>query len=236
MDVVILFHKTCPTSIKLLEALRRENLLDRVELVDVGVYPFEAVSRGMVSVPAIYINDKIFDFGPINIDRAVKLIKKTLENESAYSYNPKEKLVNTVLDNLFLAITTYLSESLTPLLEYLPLVELLEVKGEKFESFKKEIEKEEKEILGEIGEKLVRVIAYNFIKELYWINKRKLKWKEFTEIYSDEVLKHWFLARSTIARIGLNLDRFYLVIDEKIKQFKKLLYEKWDRYWENILK
>ena len=58
-DLRIYIHKSCPTSIRLLELLREEGIIEKFDIVDVE-------EKGYVSVPTLEIEDKVVDFGPID--------------------------------------------------------------------------------------------------------------------------------------------------------------------------
>ncbi len=94
---VILYHKSCPTSLKLLKRLKDKKLLNSVELVDCGQNVLRAVGEGAVSVPTVKINGGTIDFGPIDFGNVINAIKNRLVTR--VTRDIREEIAYTILDN-----------------------------------------------------------------------------------------------------------------------------------------
>ncbi len=66
--------------------------------------------------------------------------------------------------------------------------------------------KEGEKYLEEWKDKMLRVIAANFIRELYFLYERKLSNEEIMSKYPLEVFAHWLMIRGgTVGRVGLRI-------------------------------
>ena len=158
-----------------------------MDIVAVEKSPFKAISREYVSMPTIEVDREIFDFGPVDIHGFVQCIR---EKQSPYPTREiLDRIVATILDNIFLALSSYLRGDMSAILDYKPLVALPERNyGSKnvqlaFENIKEN----NKEIYRQIEAKLLKTIAYGFIKELYHIHRKKASHRLFPTIYIRDI-------------------------------------------------
>lgn len=236
----ILIHKTCPTSIKLLEFLEKLGVLDKAKIIDVEKEPFYAVSLGVVHVPAIIKDDEILDFGPIKFEALEKNLdtnNKTKTSPSSYE-ELIEIIYEDILDNIFLALSVFLREKISIVLNYKPTINKLKkhIDAHYLDTLIKYIKENDENLYRNIEEKLVKYIAFSFIKELYWIHNRKLSIEEFNNLYTPPVFAHWVLARGSISRIGLIQDiAKEPKTKKKLLQLRQKIQEKWEQYWSKIL-
>lgn len=71
----IYLHPKCYSSYRLYLFMRREGLLDRgVELIDTSKRPFIAISRGIISVPAVECDGRVVFQGMVDREILRKLI------------------------------------------------------------------------------------------------------------------------------------------------------------------
>ena len=222
----IYIHKTCPTSLKLLEALERENLLDRVQIIDVEERPFAAINIGVVSVPIIECDGEVIDFGPIKIEDVVKMVKRgEILKEKPSIEDAVKKILRIIRDNLFLALNMYIRESPEFILESKALQSALNLDEEDVEAIRKYVKERREKIYEEVEEKLLRTIVRNLEMEITMLEMGKIF--ESEEILKEHI-KHWIIARSSTARIGLiqpekiDLDNKVEKILKKFKEFSKI--------------
>jgi len=230
----IYIHKTCPTSIELINEIEKIGLKD-MDIVDVEKSPFKAISRGYVSVPTIEIDGEIFDFGPVDIQGFIQYIREKQSPDPTQEI--LDRIIATILDNIFLALSIYLRGDISAILDYKPLLALLErnygIKNVQL-AFKN-IQENNKEIYSQIEEKLLKTIAYGFIKELYYIHHKKLP-IDYFERYTYEIFLHWTLARSSISRIGLISCVDKQDFREKVLKLMDVIKENWYKYWDKVVK
>jgi len=238
MKFKIYYHESCPTSLKLLRLLKGRKLLEKVETIDVGQRPLKAISKGLVLVPAVLKGDELIDFGSVNMEKCASIIAgesfkedlKKIGIEDAVNY-----LIHDILDNLFLSLVIYLRGNILPILDYtLSILKLNKLYGKEIIPFLTEyLEENGKQIYESIKEKLKKIIAINFMREINWIHGRVIRKEEFEKMYPFHVFAHWVLARSSISRVGLltNLttDR---ELTERIKELREHLLLRWDEYSE----
>lgn len=213
--VIIYYHATCPTSIKLINLLKKEGLLDSVKLIDVKDNPFIALNNGILSVPAIEINGEIIDFGPIDFDYVLNRIRG---NNAVYELSDKvNTLKRIILDNLFLSLVLYLHEKLEPLLDYYLIRKRLGWENKELHEIKSELRLSNESFYRVIEEKLLKVIAINLLREIKWLNQIELTKRNFLDRYDVDTLSHWLIARGSVARVNL------IVPDEKLKVRSKAI-------------
>ncbi len=208
--VKIYYHETCPTSVELLNKLKNLGLLSSIELINVSEHPFFSLSDGIVSVPAIFIEGKLLDFGPINIGEVVDNIKFYLETgkivlEHVKGFNVEDavkRLRRIVYDNLFLACNVYIREDLTWLLDSPKIIQLLNLDNEGKENLLKHLKSEQQRYLKDMEEKLLKVLRYNLLLELRLLFGEQ-KTNDSVKKLSIEYVMHWLIARSSVARISL---------------------------------
>ncbi len=230
--VIIYYHDTCPTSIKLIDTLEKEGLLDLVRLINVRNHPFLAINRGVLSVPAIEIDGEIIDFGPIDFDYVISKIKGL---NADLEFNDKLKGFKiTILDNLFLALSLYIHEDVNVLLDYYLIRKRLGLLGRDISDVKKELGLDNIDFYRSIEEKLLKVIAINLLREVKWLNNIDLTKDEFLRKYSIDVLSHWLAARGSIARVGLIIPNDKSRIRCKAIKLHDFIRENWDYLMSKI--
>ncbi len=239
----IFIHKTCPTSQKILEILRDLGVLGMAEIIDVENEPLYLISLGFVHVPAILVDNQIFDYGPIKFDEFEKsIIDYRLKIEEIPKKLSRDDLINIlyedILDNLFLSLSVFLREKVSIVLKYKPTMTKItrHIDKQDLNNFIKYVENNDYDLYKEIEEKLIKYIAFSFIRELFWIHNRKISIENFDRLYPLPVFVHWVLARSSISRVGLICDiTKNHKIRNKIFLIRQIIQEKWERYWEKIL-
>ncbi len=214
---------------ELLKKLRNLNILDLVELIDVSKHPLQALSECIVSVPTIFIDGELLDFGPIDVnDVANKIIsyldsKKILfeQREIPDLESVVKRLRKIVYDNLFLACNVYLREELMWLLDSPRITQLLNLDNKKKEALLEHLELKQRDYYERMEEKLLKVLRYNLELELRVVFGEQ-KVKEKIEKMDTEYIMHWLMARSSVARIGL-IDPLRVNLKKKAEKLLRFL-------------
>jgi len=183
--------------------------LKNVKLINVKDNPFLALNKRILSVPAIEIDGEIIDFGPIDFDYVLNIIKG---NRATIELSDKLKALKiTTIDNLFLALSLYLHEELDVLLNYYLIRKRLGWHDKSIDEIKSELGISNNSFYETIEEKLLKVISINLLREIKWLDQIELTRDNFLSKYDVYALSHWLIARGSIARIGL------FILDEKSK-------------------
>lgn len=237
-NTMILIHPTCYTSYKLVEALHEHKLLDNIELIDVAQKPSIALEYRILSVPAIVVNGKTLYAGPIDLDKALRLIRGEIEaiNVHLDVEGLVNKIIEVVADSLALsAITIY--NGIEQVLYFKDTIragiglvddELLE---KAFTVIKSNSEYHEKFV-----EKATRNLAYNTMRILYWSYGKRIKTlRDLREFLSLDHLALIIEALSVNGRIGLVHYRRKKLV-ERIRPVYEYLTENFARIINDVFK
>jgi predicted thioredoxin/glutaredoxin len=210
MELKALIHHTCPYSRNLLEALEKHSLLASTEILDTARAPYLALREGALSVPVLKADGRVLLSGPVTGEQ----LDTTLSSFTA-DIPDRETLfrgfISAILDNSATASRVYLYEDWPSVFgnpEFLLTTadldgvavrdndQLLAAMGvaveERIDSFFIE-----KEYL------FHRVLALNFLREIYWMRGSVPPMNELAVIYPVPVIAHWLFARSSLGRIGV---------------------------------
>ncbi len=102
----------------------------------------------------------------------------------------------------------------------------------------KDVKEKEDMLLEEWKERMMRNIASNFVRELYWLYERKLDKEDIAKTYPLEVFSHWLMVRGgAVGRVGL---RIYPLSDKtvisRISEAYLYLFNNYDSLWEKVVK
>lgn len=237
-NAVVLIHPTCYTSYKLVKTLYEHKLLDSIELIDVAQKPSTALEYSILSVPAIVVNGKPLYAGPIDLDRALRLIGGDVEAISVDLdvEDLADSIIGVVADSLALsAITIYngIEQALyfkNTIRAGIGLVdeELLEKALTTVKSSSSYREK--------LVRKAARNLAYNTIRMLYWsYGKRIRTLRDLGEFLSLDHLALIIEALSISGRIGLVHYRRSKLI-EKIRPVYEYITENFTRIASSVFR
>jgi len=120
----VVIHKTCPTSLKVMLFLKERGLLKDAEIIDAEEEPFKAIQLGVLSVPAIFVDEKIVAMGPVDFESLNDRLsgKKIYAENINAKYGLKQTFI-AILDSLGTASWVYFREDIKDILEYRALVE-----------------------------------------------------------------------------------------------------------------
>lgn len=242
MGIIVYFHPTCPTSIKLLKKLWEERLHEKVLLIDVSESPYRAFEKGLLSVPGVEIDGKIVVQGVL-FNEVLEFIVKGEAITIPYR-GPSElvkRFMRGVLESFAVTSWAYVNWRLTPILENESFTSsVIGVYGIDYENAIKglveSVKSSEERLLEEYSKYMVRSAAYNYIRELYWLGGVDSIKRGSIHRVGLEELGHWLMLRSSIGRVGLNIRPLSEELKRRIDKVREYLLENFEEIIEKILR
>lgn len=194
--IKIVLHHTCKSSYTLYKALRGA---PGVEFEMAGVPYFPYLRRYVLSVPAVFKNGELVLLDPVEPDDVIALrdgkAQKELDIDEAV-----ENFVRGIMASQALLATVMLYKSVKPVLDP-DLVSVLSraryhLQERKTLQILERIREKEGELLSEHWERLVKLLTFGLVREMYWLGI------DVGEVEKSHV-KMWILAKATLGRLGL---------------------------------
>jgi len=239
--IKLVIHKTCPTSLKVMLFLKERGLLRDAEIIDAEEDPFKAIQLGVLSVPAIFVDEKIVAMGPVDFESLNDRLsgKKIYAENINAKYGLKQTFI-AILDSLGTASWVYFREDIKDILEYRVLVEpaigIVDWEESKKESYLKEVYdyflSKKNMFMKTYSTYFFKNFTKNFIREQYWLHGIWPDENVFN-IYTLEVFTHWLILRSAIGRIGMKMDALK---DPRKKELAEKAYNGVKERFNSILK
>ncbi len=231
-------HPTCKTSYNLIKKLyNEEELLKKTIIIDVASKPFYAIAMGVLSVPIIILKNDPLYAGPIDAEKAIRLLKEPsrLPSQNGSIKELAEKIPLIIGD----------SQALSSILVYNGLEAVLGYKNtikaglgvrdnhtvdNAIEEFIKN-----KELVEKAYRKAVRNLAYNTIRLLYWTYCNRMKHvRDFEEFLSLDHLALLLETSAIYGRIGLIHYRRKHVV-EKTRPVYEYIRNRFDKILEYVV-
>lgn len=213
MKPVAYLHKGCSDSYRLFKRLSDAGLAGKIVFLDTEKNPFQAYSKGILSVPAVEWRGAIIFQGRIWFDALRNMVEK---GELLRKRISVDEAVDGFLKGVLSAFTAvawaYVRWSLRELASFTPFS--LAVTGLTLHSgdvkkayweFRRAVAQCEAELLEEIRVGMLKSIAGNFARELYWVHGMVPDRKETERLYPFKVFSHWLMLRPTYGRVGIIL-------------------------------
>lgn len=224
----------------MLDFLKVEGLIDRVKIVDTEKYPFEALQRGVLSTPSIFIDGKLKYAGKVDLQEFKEILKGDVKGNNKAS-DPVEELMIGVVNSFAVTAWLYLHRNFEALLDQREFVQAVSGVGDDQRLYDELIERvrsKGEELLKKWEERMLRNIASNFVRELFWLYGRKLSWAEIESKYPLEVFAHWLMLRGgAVGRVGLSIiplsNREAL---SRIRMAYNYLNSHCDELWDKVMK
>ncbi|MET1159786.1 MAG: hypothetical protein ABWW65_02385 [Thermoprotei archaeon] len=204
-EFILIVHPTCPSSRRVLEELKRENLLEEVEIIEAinPWIPLRTAGSLVWSVPWLISKDK----GAVACDPFEKgEITSIIRGEySGILLDSIKLFTDAVLHSNYAVITALVHESLEPVLDpvFIQAATRAAYTGVKVDIVRQEFLERSRELYEELYDKLVRVAGLAYVRMLYWASNGKLSVEQLVK-YSDPVLiSTWLLSSASYGRIGL---------------------------------
>lgn len=242
MRVKVYVHPTCPASVKLMLKIKDEGLSAEVELIDISKRPYAAFEKGILSVPAVEISGNIIVQGVVH-DRAIEFIRRG--RAETLKYADVQELIDRftagILESFAVTAWAYVNWSLTPILENRQFVSsVIGVYGNDYHTIaprlKLQVEERENELLRNMSDSMIRSIAYNAVREMYWMNTHPTTSRELEKRVSEATFTHWIQVRGCIGRVGLNLRPATGSLHNRIRKAYRYLVEKYEEILPRIIR
>ncbi|MEJ2776788.1 thioredoxin family protein [Sulfolobaceae archaeon RB850M] len=214
MKVEIFTHRTCTECNMLLEFLEQKGLLGKVTVIDTELYPFIAFERGVISTPSVFIDGKLVFAGVVDYEELEKLLRGENVKVTINKDELVQKLMFGIINSFAATAWLYVNRDFDAFMAQrdfvlavtsLSLVDQ-QTANEYYNYLRNVMVKEGEKYLEEWKDKMLRVIAANFIRELYFLYERKLSNEEIMSRYPLEVFAHWLMIRGgTVGRVGLRI-------------------------------
>ncbi len=245
MKVRIYIHDSCPISRKLLEFIKEKGVEEYLDIIDTKDHPFVSVKDGVISVPAVVVEDKLIAAGYMNWDFLGKIFE-TVRPENTDDEVLLKRYFRMVLDNVSTATWIYATEDHQAILENEEYVlaaagwmnippsqqeyimnRLRELLIKNTSRASEEFEKRRK--------KFLKVISLGFLREIYWLFGREVECQIIAHFYSREALSHWLLIRSSLGRNAMGKARITdPTIRKKTQDLMNYMKENCDELWKIV--
>lgn len=210
MNIEIFVHPTCSTCHTLIRLLGQWGYLRHVKIYDTSVDPHLALERGVRSVPSIFIDGNLVFAGVVDYKRLKEILSTGLTRDSSRLSDDEliERFLRGVLDSVATALWLYINEKCSAFArdeKFLAAITNLTLfNSENLYRLIKLLNNDEvcTGLVHGNKERFLRVIATNFVREVYWLSGR-VKWGEVKDKYSIQSLAHWAMVRGTVSRVGL---------------------------------
>lgn len=243
MKLTAYIHPTCPHSRDLIRLLDELKLTDFTEVIDVSESPFETYRQGILSVPALFVDNSLIASGTYEetaLKAYLKLLNPVLpDNETLF-----RGFITAVTDNIATASYVYLYEDFAAVFEnpdyLITTAGFHQVIHDNRDDFLDYIygivEKKFPAFLKEKVHLFHKVIAVNFLRETFWIYGEGMDLPEINRIYNSESFAHWLFVRATLGRIGIHSTAGAERIFPKSDPVWRYLSENFDELWALTLK
>ena len=215
MKVEIFTHRTCTECAMLLEFLEKEGLLGKVTVIDTALYPFIALERGVISTPSVFIDGKLVYAGVVDFEELARILREgKITQVKINKEELVDKLMNGIVNSFAATAWLYVNRDFDAFMAQRDFVMAVtglaltddETANEMYQYLRNVMIKEGEVYMEKWKEKFFRVISANFIRELYYLYRRKLSNEEIMKKYPVEVFAHWLMLRGgTVGRVGLRI-------------------------------
>ncbi len=218
--LTVYLHPRCSDSWHVYKLLEKNSLLELVKLVNTEQAPLLALSKSVFSVPAFELSGKVVLQGYFTDDEVISLVR----SGRIHVGSPEEaldRLMKSVFSSFLVASAVYLSGSFSVLVDardyvYSASGALFLTEHETF--FELARDKLRTATLGEEDEKhFVRIIAGNFIRDLYWLRGEPLN-RDTIENLGYSYFREWLLLRSSLGRVFVPHSRPPADVEERIRK------------------
>jgi predicted thioredoxin/glutaredoxin len=210
MVLTAYIHTTCPHSRELLALLDETGLRGSTVIIDAGNAPFDTFRHGILSVPSLFADNNMVISGAFDIERLRKYLNLYSpvipDDETLF-----RGIINSATDNVGIAAYLYLYEEPGILFQnpdYLLATSgliwiVVPDKGVFMEKLRTLTEFRLPGFLLEKTHLFHKVIALNFLREVYWMSGKMYDETILKQLYTPEAFVHWLMIRPAVGRIGI---------------------------------
>ncbi|BBG24275.1 thioredoxin family protein [Sulfuracidifex tepidarius] len=244
MKIEVFTHRNCTECHILLDYLKEKGLIEKVEIIDTEKYPFLAFERGVISTPSVFVDGNLIFAGKVDFDKLDDILKGNKVESAILEDQLLEKLMEGIVDSFAATAWIYVNRDLSLFVEQKDFVMAVtgiaidDRREQLYLRILKDVKEKEDMLLEEWKERMMRNIASNFVRELYWLYERKLDKEDIAKTYPLEVFSHWLMVRGgAVGRVGL---RIYPLSDKtvisRISEAYLYLFNNYDSLWEKVVK
>lgn len=242
MKVEIFTHRNCTECNLLLEYLDQNGLLGKVQVIDTELYPFLAIERGVISTPSIFVDGKLIYAGTVDFGEFGKI----LNGEKIAKKINKEEIINKlmygIVDSFAATAWIYVNRDLDSFMAQKDFImavtglALSDDSEEEYNYLRNIMIKEGEKYIQKWEDKMIRNISSNFIREIYWLYRRKISIEDIKSKYPLEVFAHWLMIRgASVGRVGVKIYPLSdLTVMQRIIKVYKYMLDNYENLWEKI--
>jgi predicted thioredoxin/glutaredoxin len=213
MVLTAYIHLTCPHSRELLALLDQTGLRESTVVVDAGNTPFDTFRHGVLSVPSLFADNNLVasgTFEPERLRNYLSLFTPVIPGDETLFHG----MINAATDNVGIAAYLYLYEEPGILFQnpdyLLAASGLIWIAVRDRDGFLGKLRAlAESNLPGFLIEKphlFYKVIALNFLREVYWATGQTPDENKMRELYTPEMFAHWLFIRPAVGRIGIRTE------------------------------
>lgn len=243
MVLTAYIHFTCPHSRELLALLDETDLRENTVVIDTGNAPFDAFRHGVLSVPSLFADNNLVASGTFDTERLRKYLclftTDIPDDETLF-----RGIIGAATDNVGIAAYLYLYEEPGILFqnpEYLLAASGLNwIAVRDREEFLGKLRAiAESRLPGFIIDKphlFYKVIAMNFLREVYWARGQTAGETVLRELYSPDAFAHWLFIRPAVGRIGVRTDSAPEILPLKARAVWDYMFGNLSELWPIVRK
>jgi len=233
----IYMHPRCGDSWHVYQLLERNSLLNLVKLTNTEEHPFPALSKGVFSVPAFELKDRVVLQGYFTEEDVILLAKDGRMRIKSTS-EALDRLMKSIFSSFLVAAAVYLSGTFKVLLDARDY--LLSASGAFFLP-------EQETFLQAAREKLTqasiddssrrsfhRIIAGNYVRDLYWLTGTPPR-RDTIEKLGLNFFCDWLLLRASIGRVFVPQSSPQAGLDVRVREAWEYTLEKADAIAGKVL-
>ena len=196
------------SSYNVVKSLKDEGLLRSIKLVDVSNDLGVITELGLLSVPAISKDGKILGIDPLEPDFVKALLtgdEVTIEKYVPKSYSEAlDRFSVSLIHSSYASILALIHNSIDPLLntKFIDHAVRLElVSSLSKDKLIEEIKLRSRDIFESLKDKMVRVAAKNYLREVVWILGIDVDELTLKKYIDRDLITQWLLAKASVGRV-----------------------------------
>jgi len=233
----IYMHPRCGDSWHVYQLLERNSLLNLVNLTNTEEHPFLALSKGVFSIPAFELKDRVVLQGYFTEEDVILLAKDGRMRIKSTS-EALDRLMKSIFSSFLVVAAVYLSGTFKVLLDARDY--LLSASGAFFlpeqETFLQAArEKLAQALIDDSNRKSFhRIIAGNYVRDIYWLTGTPPR-RETIEKLGLSFFRDWLLLRASIGRVFVPQSSLPAGLDVRVREAWEYTLEKADAIAGKVL-
>ncbi|MEZ0289929.1 MAG: hypothetical protein ABWJ42_02420 [Sulfolobales archaeon] len=216
--------------------------MDKVEIYDVGLDPYRAVSKRIVSVPSIYINNRLYYAGVFSVTEATRVIEREeIPVEETFDYDKAvERIMLGFLDSSYIVVNLFLYNDPERIFQFRDFIEAVSRyvfykyrDEENFENLKKRFLEYTESKREYFNNELVKVLGKILVRDLvytYWPDKPLENY-----FNNSQRILFYLYAKNSLGRVGLLAGYTNDLIPKDLRYRVELLRDFIDKSWDSLV-